>query len=210
MPDAQNPNCSAGEERPVAGYIVQNKLTHTRLLPKESVHTFTYSTPYLLASLNALEKHELDLWRGWLFGYGGISWQVTGLREATYLQPATFPGQRIKQKIEVILQRKGYNLEELEDVWTLSMPAYFGYDGMNPLTVYYAYKKNGSPWLVILEVHNVFFVCCVKLTSLVKIHNTFYERHTHILEVNEKSRQTKKSSKGSVDSHRSHSYPLSF
>lgn len=144
---------SSTDLRPTPGYIVQNKLTHRRLLPKQSTHTFVYSTPYLLVSLNALEAKALDLGRGWLFGYGGIAFRMTGMRESTYLQPASFPGQTIKQKIEILLERRGYEVREtLEDVWMLSMPAYFGYDGMNPLTVYFAYKKDGSPWLVILEV----------------------------------------------------------
>lgn len=143
------------DEQPIPAYIVQNKLTHLRLLPKESTHSFVYSTPYLLASLNALESKALDLGHGWLFGYGGVAFRVTGMREATYLQPASFPGQTIKQKIEVLLERKGYDVQgTLEDIWTLSMPAYLGYDGMNPLTVYFAYKKDGSPWLVILEVRH--------------------------------------------------------
>lgn len=141
-------------EHSIPGYIVQNRLTHSRLLPKESTHAFVYSTPYLLVSLNAVESRTLDLGYGWLFGYGGVSFRVTGLRASTYLQPATFPGQTIKQKIEELLERKGYESvqETLEDVWMLTMPSYCGYDGMNPLTVYYAYKKDGTPWLVVLEV----------------------------------------------------------
>lgn len=45
-------------------------------------------------------------------------------------------------------------MDELLDVWILTMPTYLGYEGMNPLTVYFAYKKDGSPWLVLLEVCN--------------------------------------------------------
>ncbi|KAI0337463.1 hypothetical protein BDW22DRAFT_951665 [Trametopsis cervina] len=167
------------DEFAYTGYVVQNKLSHSRLIPKESKHTFVYSTPYLCVSLNALESHKLDKGNGWLFGYGGIAGRITGLRESTYMQPAAFPGQTIKQKIEVVLKRRGYDLSELEDVWMLTMPAYLGYEGMNPLTTYFAYKKDGSPWMVILEIHN-----------------TFYERHVHILEVNESSRVPKESHKG--------------
>lgn len=186
------------EERPIPGYIVQNRLTHSRLLPRESTHTFVYSTPYLLVSLNALESGALDLGRGWLFGYGRVSWRVTGMREATYLQPATHPGQRLKEKIEVLLERRGYERvqDTLEDVWMLSMPSYFGYDGMNPLTVYFAYKKDGSPWLVILEVRSEAGRLRLYSSVHIKIHNTFHERHTHILEVDDQSRVEKTSSKG--------------
>lgn len=140
---------------PYTAYLVQNKLSHHRLLPKESTHTFVYSTPYLCASLTALESHALDKGNGWLFGYGGISFRVTGLRESGYLQPAAFKGQTIKQKVEILLKRRGYDVDELLDVWILTMPTYLGYEGMNPLTVFFAYKKDGSPWLVLLEVRNI-------------------------------------------------------
>ena len=139
-------------------YLVQNKLSHSRLLPKESTHTFVYSTPYICASLTALESHALDKGNGWLFGYGGVSFRVTGLRESGYLQPAAFKGQTIKQKIEVLLRRRGYDVDDLLDVWILTMPTYLGYEGMNPLTTYFAYKKDGSPWLVLLEVCNSWFL----------------------------------------------------
>jgi DUF1365 family protein len=142
----------ADSDVPYTAYLVQNKLTHSRLLPKESTHAFVYSTPYICASLNALESHALDKGKGWLFSYGGVAWRLTGLRESAYLQPATYPGQTIKHKIEVLLKRRGYDAQLLEDVWMLTMPTYLGYEGMNPLTVYFLYKKDGSPWIVLLEV----------------------------------------------------------
>ena len=56
-------------------------------------------------------------------------------------------------KILVLLERKGYPdvRDTVADVWMLTMPAYCGYDGMNPLTVYFVYKKDGLPWFVVLE-----------------------------------------------------------
>lgn len=70
---------------------------------------------------------------------------------------------------------------ELGQVWSITMPCVLGFQGINPLTVYYCYRPagygasgaegevngRGPFWLAILEVHN-----------------TFSERHVYILESN--------------------------
>ncbi|KDN41982.1 hypothetical protein K437DRAFT_249268 [Tilletiaria anomala UBC 951] len=66
--------------------------------------------------------------------------------------------------------------EHIGQVWAVTMPSYFGFNGINPLTVYYMYRptpgssaERGSLWLVVLEVHN-----------------TFSERHVYILQTGAK------------------------
>ncbi|KAH9984716.1 hypothetical protein BJV77DRAFT_1089086 [Russula vinacea] len=55
----------------------------------------------------------------------------------------------------------------MDDAWILTMPSYCGFEGINPLTVYFCYRKDRPQlWVVVLEIHN-----------------TFGERHVHILEV---------------------------
>lgn len=66
-------------------YIIHNKVTHTRLLPATASHAFTYPTLFIQVSLRLLEAHTFDLGGGWLFGYGGISWRMLGLRASAYL-----------------------------------------------------------------------------------------------------------------------------
>ncbi|EPQ55867.1 hypothetical protein GLOTRDRAFT_138622 [Gloeophyllum trabeum ATCC 11539] len=151
--------------RPIA-YILVNQVTHARLLPVESAHAFTYPTVSLLLPLKALEKNDLDLAGGWVFGYGGLYGRLTGLRPSGYLTDNENDGKFIWSKLARILEGRGYDSDALEDAWMMTMPSFLGYEGINPLTVYYCYKPEGQLWVVILEVHN-----------------TFGERHVYILEV---------------------------
>lgn len=77
-------------------------------------------------------------------------------------------------KLEVELQQRQW-LEPHQrlsaddyEVWAVSMPSYLGFHGINPLTVYYIYRKRNDKrdglWLCLLEVHN-----------------TFSERHLYVL-----------------------------
>ncbi|KAG5735115.1 hypothetical protein E4T56_gene20449 [Termitomyces sp. T112] len=158
----------------VRGYILENRVTHARLLPAEASHAFTYPTIAFLMSLNALENHKLDVWKGWLFGYGGRWGRLTGVRANPYLaDPAKGNGgsKSIREKLVELLIERGYigrNIEPLlDDAWMLTMPNYLGFEGINPLTVYFCYKVAVTAlWLVVLEVHN-----------------TFGETHVYILEV---------------------------
>ncbi|KAF9468302.1 hypothetical protein BDZ94DRAFT_1209300 [Collybia nuda] len=150
------------------GYILENQVTHARLLPLESSHAFTYPTVSLLLSLDALEAHSLDIYRGWAFGYGGLWGRLLGLRSDPYLT-AQRPGghQTIRGKLEALLSERrfldGGNI--LQDAWMMTMPSFMGFEGINPLTVYFCYKS-GQLWLVVLEIHN-----------------TFGETHVHVLEI---------------------------
>jgi DUF1365 family protein len=142
-----------------SAYILTNKVTHARLLPQESAHAFNYPTVALLLPLRALERNELDLAWGWLFGYGGIWGRLIGLRAEAYLYEddgfsqgkTTSQRSTILDKLKQVISERGYPEDELQNVWMLTMPSYLGFEGINPLTVYFVYK-DGSLWLVILEV----------------------------------------------------------
>lgn len=135
-------------------YICANKVTHARLLPTESAHRFTYPTISFLLCLSALEKGELNLGGGWLFGYGGLWLRATGIRASAYLQNGRkFDDRRtIKQKLLEVLSTHSLDPSLFNDAWILTMPSYFGFEGINPLTVYVCYKTDQSLWAVVLEV----------------------------------------------------------
>ncbi|KAJ6464266.1 hypothetical protein C8R47DRAFT_1026218, partial [Mycena vitilis] len=144
------------------GYILENSVTHARLFPAESTHAFTYPTLSLLLSLNALEDHSLDLGRGWIFGYGGRWARLVGLRPAPYL---TDNGSTIRQRLEEVMLDRGFGAD-LDDAWMMTMPSLLGFEGINPLTVYFCYRPGGVFFLTVLEVHNTFgesHVYCLEL-----------------------------------------------
>lgn len=150
-------------------YILRNQVTHARHLPLEASHAFTYPTLSLLVSLDALERGSLDLGRGWIFGYGGLWGRLVGLRSEPYVT-----GQKalsIRNKLEGILGHRGY-VDTMDDAWMMTMPSFLGFEGINPLTVYFCYK-NGDLWITVLEIHN-----------------TFGESHIHVLEVNHNEDET--------------------
>ena len=149
------PDATAMHAPPNSAYILENQVTHARLLPTPSKHAFSYPTLALFLSLDALEEHALDLARGWFFGYGGTAWRVTGLRSGAYLLPdagADKGGKKtIKDKLREVLGRWGYDGELLGRVWVLTMPSYMGYEGINPLTVHYCYEREREElaWVVL-------------------------------------------------------------
>ncbi|TDL26880.1 hypothetical protein BD410DRAFT_715281 [Rickenella mellea] len=151
---------------PLPAFILRNKVTHTRLLPTETAHAFTYPTLSVLLSLNALESHALDIGGGWLFGYGTSLGRVTGVPASAYLQDYCGTTKSIRSKLENLLNVNDYDAQLLDDAWMLTMPSFLGFEGINPLTIYFCYKHTGGCWLVVLEIHN-----------------TFGERHAHILEI---------------------------
>jgi DUF1365 family protein len=142
------PNRRAGVSR---AYILENQVTHIRLLPAESAHSFTYPTLSFLLPLNALETGSLDLFRGWVFGYGGELGRLTGLCSNRYLIEQG-QNRSIKDKLVQILQERGYDGSLLEDTWMMTMPSFLGWAGINPLTVYFCYKSTGEYWITVLEV----------------------------------------------------------
>ncbi|KAH9920876.1 uncharacterized protein BXZ73DRAFT_91887 [Epithele typhae] len=162
---------------PRAAYILENTVAHARLLPTPSKHAFAYPTLALLLSLDALESpaRDLDLARGWLFGYGGTAWRVAGLRPAAYLLPDGDSGTKsVKAKLGEVLGRDGQDAARLGRVWMLTMPSYLGYEGINPLTVHYCYGRREEG-----EEEELAWV-------VLEIHNTFGEKHVHVLRTGER------------------------
>lgn len=137
-----------------AAYILRNRILHSRLLPVNSKHTFNYQTISLLVPLKALECHALDLLGGWVFSYGGLYGRLSGIRPDGYLTVDANGGRKrsIMEKLRNLLNKNGYEGEEVEDAWMMTMPSYLGWEGINPLTVYFVYKPGNVFWLVVLEV----------------------------------------------------------
>ena len=135
------------------GYILQNQVTHSRLLPADSAHAFTYPTLSILVSLNALENSSLNLASGWIFSYGGIWGRLVGIRPDPYLTKSFGRACTIRSKLEAILKDRDYsNIEEyFQDAWMMTMPSFLGFEGINPLTVYFCYGLDRLK-LVVLEV----------------------------------------------------------
>ncbi|OCB86023.1 hypothetical protein A7U60_g6920 [Sanghuangporus baumii] len=168
-------------------YILENTVFHARHLPISSKHAFTYPTLALLLRLSALESRDLDLCAGRLFRYSPAGspapWaRVMGVRPETYLHDpnsyleGSVKGKSVREKLAEVLMRFQVDPREMEDVWMLTMPRYLGAEGINPLTVYYCYKKMRRDaggelalWVVVLEFHDE------------QVHNTFGERHVYVL-----------------------------
>lgn len=168
---------SAMLSRPQA-YLLQNSVTHARLLPTEAAHAFTYPTLALLVSLKALERGKLDLARGWVFGYGGRWCRMTGLRPKPYLDERKGS---IMTKLNDILKARGCT--EVEDAWMMTMPSFLGVEGINPLTVYFCYDSAASFRFTVLEVRLIPSEYSKFIIMEVKIHNTFGESHVHVLQI---------------------------
>lgn len=163
LPPSMN-NSSSSVLHSASAYILENRVHHTRSLPPESAHSFTYPTLSLLLSLSHLEAGILDLGGGILFEYnkrGKTRWRlrVLTIRPQPYLQDS--PGSStkgkespsIRSKLEMVLRRFDYDATLLDGVWMLTMPCYLGVEGINPLTVHFCYKHGETRlWLVVLEV----------------------------------------------------------
>ncbi|KAJ2932004.1 hypothetical protein H1R20_g5093, partial [Candolleomyces eurysporus] len=155
----------------------------------------------MLVSLRALEEHALNLglttksYWAWAFGYGGSKRRLTAISPRGYLSSGK-EGEKgtIIERLEEVLRRdrdwrgsrgpedgkKEKEAEErivVEDAWMLTMPSFVGWEGINPLTVYFVYsppegRREGGEESVFTFV-------------VLEIHNTFGESHVHVLRVGE-------------------------
>ena len=177
---------STGGNEPLKSVLIPSYTSHARLLPIPTKHTFSYPLLHLGIDVDELESNRLDLpWR--LFNFGGSPWwKVLGLRSDGYLvQGRTSLRQKVTQ---LLLDHQGYtspqaNLDEepkgreingtqvegIGRIWMVTMPSFLGFEGINPLTVWYIHVPDPVPgdkdgqkaprgrlaW-VILEVHNTF------------------------------------------------------
>ena len=136
-------------------YILRSITSHARFLPVDSRHAFTYPVLSLLLPLSALESGKLSLMNGFLFSFGGIHGRILGLRSAGYLYDDSGQEPSIRKKLVAALGEFGIEVdgEQMDDAWILTMPSYCGFEGINPLTVYFCYRKDRPElWVVVLEV----------------------------------------------------------
>lgn len=162
--------------RPQA-YILENQVTHARLLPPESAHAFTYPTLSLLMSIDALESRSLDIGKGWIFGYGGVLGRLVGLRSESYLGHER-DTRTIREKLTALLTARGFLAQDvfLEDAWIMTMPSFMGFEGINPLTVYFCYKS-GIFWLAVLEVRKYALILLILTSTLLTRFTIHLGRH---------------------------------
>lgn len=160
--------CYHSQRPSTRGYILMNQVTHSRLLPRAARHSFTYPTFSFLVPLSKLESGSLDLLGGLLFRYGARWGTLLGLRSKGYLAEDTIGavGKSIQRKLEELLESRGSNGKYIRDVWMMTMPSILGFEGINPLTVYFTYDEANTLLMTVLEVHN-----------------TFGEGHVYLLEV---------------------------
>lgn len=138
---------------PGQAYILHNQVTHVRFLPEPSRHAFVYPTSSLLISLKALEEGKLNLLGGRLFGYGSVWNRVTGIKASGYLHDKPNDTRSITSKLKDLLTQYGHDRDALEDAWLMTVPSFLGVQVMNPLSVYFCYRRGDSMlWIVILEV----------------------------------------------------------
>lgn len=133
--------------------VIPAYTTHARHLPKPSRHAFSYPLLYLGVDIDSLQTGLLDL-PGRLLRYGGAPWsKILGIRSDGYLQPGTGS---LRYKLERLLSGQGVAREEVLRAWLVTMPSFLGFEGINPLSVWYVYNANRELHCVVLEVHNTF------------------------------------------------------
>lgn len=133
--------------------LIPSYTSHARLLPVPSRHTFSYPLIYLGVDIDALETGAVDL-PGRLFRYGGSPRsKILGLRSFNYLTPGSAT---LRQKLNSLLIEHGFSQKDMVKAWMVSMPSLLGFEGINPLTVWYVYNQDRVLSCIILEVHNTF------------------------------------------------------
>ena len=148
---------------PIHAHLFHARTAHARFLPIQAKHIFSYPVLFYGVDLDRLQDHTTDLGR--LFGYRSskkAAWRITALSPTAYLD-ADSPregGKSIKAKLVDYLEKKGVGREFAKRVYTVTMPAYLGFEGINPLTVHYCYSEQEEERrrleIVVLEVHNTF------------------------------------------------------
>lgn len=133
--------------------VIPAYTSHARHLPKPSRHAFSYPLLYVGVDIDSLQDGALELPQR-LFGYGGRPWtRVLGLRSDGYLQAGR---EHLRVKVERLLADHGIAKDEIAKVWMVTMPSFIGFEGINPLSVWYVYNGDRELRCVILEVHNTF------------------------------------------------------
>ena len=142
----------------LTSHLIPAHTTHCRLLPTPSRHTFTYPLLYVGVDIDSLESGSLDLpMRLHVYGGSPIT-KILGLRSDGYLGTgkATF-----RSKLDVLLSEHGCKRSEMGRVWLVTMPSFIGWEGINPLSIWYCYGKvkdeeQAELECIVLEIHNTF------------------------------------------------------
>lgn len=165
---------------PLPSLLLPLVTTHLRILPEPSRHAFRYPLLYLGLDVDELEAGRLNLGRVFGFGKKGPrKWRFAGVQEDGYLTPeagteigAEQPAMRKKLGALLAVQLASPQAtidERMKKIYLVTMPAYLGFEGINPLSVWFCYESLSESalklWTVVLEVHN-----------------TFGERHIYVLE----------------------------
>ena len=84
--------------------------------------------------------------------------KILGLRSDEYLESgkATFCS-----KLDRLLSQNGCRRSELGRVWLVTMPSFIGWEGKNPLNIWYCYgrakgEEQAELECIVLEVDNTF------------------------------------------------------
>ncbi|RXK35829.1 hypothetical protein M231_06923 [Tremella mesenterica] len=137
------------QPQPLPSLLIRCNTSHSRVLPSTSSHSFSYPLLYVGIDIDALSNGSLN---SPIFSHDR-SLTVLGLRSNGYL----FPGREtFREKLESLLSKHDVRKEMIGKVWLITMPSYLGFEGINPLSVWYVYTREGELGWVILEVHNTF------------------------------------------------------
>jgi DUF1365 family protein len=166
--------------------------SHRRHLPIPAKHTFSYPLIYLGIDLDHLESGLLNL-RSRFFQYGKKPWKsILGVQHEQYLSPTLpkpGPGSGgFKRELIALMESHGVRGDEVGRVWMVTMPSYLGLAGVNPLSVYFVYKKSESgestpsqesEWedLGRDEKNKASEGSRMLLSVVLEVHNTFEERY---------------------------------
>lgn len=139
------------------GFIVLNTVSHARFLPKPSSHAFVYPTLTFFLNVYALETKRLNLGfgHGFLFGSGKRSWsRIANIRPTAYLIDDGVEEKGLGERFEEFVKQRALEIpkKDLSDVWLLTSPSYLGFEGINPLSVWFCYGEDRRLNLVLLEV----------------------------------------------------------
>lgn len=173
---------SEESKRPPQAYLLHTSVTHGRYIPVASKHAFTYPALYTFVSLRSLESRALDIgmlgsglstW-SWAFGYANSKRRLTAINPRGYLSSGKKDEKAtILERLEELLRNDSAertDVDVVDDAWMLTMPSFLGWEGINPLTVYFVYSSNSQGDSLFSYV-------------VLEIHNTFGESHVYVLKV---------------------------
>ncbi|WWC72954.1 uncharacterized protein I206_106918 [Kwoniella pini CBS 10737] len=148
-------------ENALPSYFYPAVTSHGRHLPITAKNGFSYSLLYLTADIDSIESCSLDLpFRILKYGGNPIT-KLIGIRTKDYLSHGN---QGFREKLESLLteEKFGISREEIGKAWLITLPSLAGWEGPNPLTTWFVYRKTkdetkvGELLCLILEVHSSF------------------------------------------------------